>query len=511
MATLFEGLIAREAYSLRANVRVATTTDLDNVGNGTWATGTETLTAGTAGATTIDGVVLADGDRVLVKNQGGTAANIENGIYEVSDAASGSPTVFTRTSDLEAGVPATGSFVFMMEGTANAQTGWICVNEIASDVVDTDDLEFKQFDVISTLSVSRGGTGATSFTNNEIVLGQGTNPLTTITSAANSILVTNASGVPSFSTTLPNGLTATFDDENFTIVDDGDNTKQLQFEVSTAPTGTLVELTIPPASTTIVGTDSTQTLTNKFIDSATYDELLDVNDNEMIVFTATTSAVNHFNFTNAATGGKPTITAAGDDANVGLGFQAKGTGTYCFFGTGDVPAEIRLYEDTDNGSNYVGLDVPSAITANLTFTLPGTDGSSGDVIQTDGSGNLSFVTPSSGRVAYHLVAQEIRANRPNYVSVGYFAWDQSRYSSYTSGALVFEVDVGNRNLDIRLQDTTANATVVEQLAVSADGHYTITGFSNPSADARLELQVRKTSNGGQSPRIYGVQLEFVPS
>ena len=63
-------------------------------------------------------------------------------------------------------------------------------------------------------------------------------------------------------------------------------------------------------------------------------------------------------------------------------------------GTSTAGAEIRLPEDTDNGANYVALKSPNALSANLTFTLPTAYGSSGQVIQTDGSGNLSFATTS---------------------------------------------------------------------------------------------------------------------
>jgi hypothetical protein len=58
--------------------------------------------------------------------------------------------------------------------------------------------------------------------------------------------------------------------------------------------------------------------------------------------------------------------------------------------------EIRFLEDTDNGSNYVALKSASALSGNTSFILPTADGSSGQVIKTDGSGNLSFVTSSAG-------------------------------------------------------------------------------------------------------------------
>ena len=51
-------------------------------------------------------------------------------------------------------------------------------------------------------------------------------------------------------------------------------------------------------------------------------------------------------------------------------------------------AEIRL-GDSDS-SNYVGFKSPGTVASNLIFTLPTTDGSSGQALVTDASGNLSF-------------------------------------------------------------------------------------------------------------------------
>ena len=56
---------------------------------------------------------------------------------------------------------------------------------------------------------------------------------------------------------------------------------------------------------------------------------------------------------------------------------------------------LKLMEDTDNGSNYVGLKAANAIGSNVTFTLPSADGSANQVIATDGSGTLSFASTTS--------------------------------------------------------------------------------------------------------------------
>ena len=48
---------------------------------------------------------------------------------------------------------------------------------------------------------------------------------------------------------------------------------------------------------------------------------------------------------------------------------------------------------THSNGNKVKLTTPDTLAANRTFKLPGADGTSGQVLQTDGNGNLSFVNP----------------------------------------------------------------------------------------------------------------------
>ena len=107
----------------------------------------------------------------------------------------------------------------------------------------------------------------------------------------------------------------------------------------------------------------TQTLTNKTLTAPKIGtSILDTNGNELFLLTATSSAVNQLTYANAATGNKPTLTASGGDTNIGVSIQPKGSGT-------------------------ITIDA---------LTFPAADGSSGQVLETNGSGVLSFSTPSSG-------------------------------------------------------------------------------------------------------------------
>ena len=59
-------------------------------------------------------------------------------------------------------------------------------------------------------------------------------------------------------------------------------------------------------------------------------------------------------------------------------------------GNATAPGEIRIFEDTDLGTNYSGFTVGN-LTASVAYQLPNADGSSGQQLTTDGSGVLSWV------------------------------------------------------------------------------------------------------------------------
>ena len=70
-----------------------------------------------SGLLTIDGVTLSANDRVLVKNQ--TAAE-ENGIYVAS------ATAWARSSDADTWDELVSAFIFVEEGSTQADSGWVC-------------------------------------------------------------------------------------------------------------------------------------------------------------------------------------------------------------------------------------------------------------------------------------------------------------------------------------------------------------------------------------------------
>lgn len=119
----------------KASVRVATTV-------------TGTLASAYENGDTVDGVTLATGDRILIKNQ---STGSENGIYTVN--ASGAP---TRSTDANTSAKVTsGMAVFVEEGTANLDSGWVLVTDNPI-VLGTDALVFTQFTGLGQITAGDG-------------------------------------------------------------------------------------------------------------------------------------------------------------------------------------------------------------------------------------------------------------------------------------------------------------------------------------------------------------------
>jgi hypothetical protein len=126
---------AAQGIDWKASVRAATTAAV-------------TLASGLENGDTLDGVTLATGNRILVKNQ---ATGSENGIYVVQ--ATGAP---TRSTDCDTAAELTSNFaVFVEEGTLNADQGYVLTND-GPITVGTTALTFTQFTGLGQVTAGTG-------------------------------------------------------------------------------------------------------------------------------------------------------------------------------------------------------------------------------------------------------------------------------------------------------------------------------------------------------------------
>ena len=124
---------------VKASVKLASTANVA----GTYNNGAGTITAGSNGALSIDGVTPSASDRILLKDQ--TDAT-ENGLYLVTTVGDGSTAyVLTRTPDADAAAEITGgAFVFVEQGTANADNGYVFTHN-GTPTLGTTDITVEQF------------------------------------------------------------------------------------------------------------------------------------------------------------------------------------------------------------------------------------------------------------------------------------------------------------------------------------------------------------------------------
>ena len=79
-------------------------------------------------------------------------------------------------------------------------------------------------------------------------------------------------------------------------------------------------------------------------------------------------------------------------ANI-IGFSTSGTTRVSISDAGlDMTNALPIRFQDSSGAPFVALKAPTSVSSNVTFTLPAADGSNGQMLQTNGSGALSFTT-----------------------------------------------------------------------------------------------------------------------
>jgi uncharacterized protein (AIM24 family) len=166
------------------------------------------------------------------------------------------------------------------------------------------------------------------------------------------------------------------------------------------------------------------------------------------------------------------ITIDGADNKLEIGANATG------------PSSLRLYEDTDNGTNYVSIIAPSAVTSNRTITLPDATGT----VQVSGNA-ISGTT-------------------------GSFSSDLSFNSGYGSAAVAYGCRAwvnfnGTGTVAIRASGNVSSITD------NGTGRFTV-NFTNAMPDANYAAVCSGGSSGTSagmgymySPTVNGTGAEFV--
>jgi hypothetical protein len=272
---------ARSGLDVKQSVRLATNAALP-----TFTHSSGVLTASANGGLTIDSATLSDpadvGIRILVKNE--TSANAPyNGIYTVTAVGdAGNPWVLTRATDADTATELTpGTFVFVEQGTAWADSGWVLTTD-GTIVLGTTNLTFVQF---SAAGQSIAGNGLTKSGNTIDAVGT----TDRITVNADSIDIASTYVGQSSITTLGTITTGTWNGNDIAVADGGTGASTASgartnladttagFDTGTPVLARVASKTIGDGSNTsyvITHNFGTRDVTVQVYDAATYDTVI---------------------------------------------------------------------------------------------------------------------------------------------------------------------------------------------------------------------------------------------
>ena len=214
--------------------------------------------------------------------------------------------------------------------------------------------------------------------------------------------------------------------------------------------------------------------TNSFmIDFDDAHGIRDENGAEQLIFETTSSAVNHIDVTNAATGSGPQVGAVGDDSNVDLKLRPKGTGNIEVMGATN-PGAIQLNCESNShgiilqspphssGQSYT-LKFPTGnVTADRFLKVESVTGSGAT-----GVGQLSFAEVSGGTSWQAVKTSTFTA----VAGEGYFI-------NTTAGAIEMDLPAGNIGDEVSFIDY-AGTFDTNALTIDQNGSEKIAGSTDP--------------------------------
>jgi len=256
-----------------------------------------------------------------------------------------------------------------------------------------------------------------------------------------------------------------------------------------------------------VTTSGTQTLTNKTLTSPKIGtSILDTNGLQLALLTATSSAVNEITLANAATGNNPTLTASGDDSNIGIALKTKGSGVIQAEDGGGTVAAVKIA-----GKESIWVPVtamygattnpPDAAQVETTALRPDMKVLDFDA-GTDQFAQFSVAFPKSwdeGTVTYQVFWSPASTNTGDCIfGLQGVACGDSDTIDVAYGTAVTVTDAGI-------------GTVEDQQVSSESGAVTIAG--SPAVDQQSYFQLYRDANAGgdtfsADARVLGVKLFY---
>ena len=256
------------------------------------------------------------------------------------------------------------------------------------------------------------------------LISAGFDKMPTLSGNANKFVIVNSTGTGLTQTDVLPAFTVT--DTDFTVQDDGDNTRKFQFNAGSITTGNTRIYSMPDLNTTLVGTDVTQTLTNKTLTSPVIATI--VNTGTLTLPTSTDTLIGR-NTTDTLTNKTLTNPVIGTIINTGTLTLPTSTDTLVGRATSDTLTN-KTISGANNTLSNIGnssLTNSSIVIGSSTLSLGGTLTTLAGVTISGASNTLSnianasltnsSVTINSTSVALGASAT-ITAVNPNALTIG---------------------------------------------------------------------------------------------
>ncbi len=366
-----------------------------------------------------DIVLDADGADITLKDAGTTFGSLTNSSGELVIKSGSTPTAAITLSGANATVEGnltvdgnfdvTGTLDFSDSAITNV--GSIQLDSIAGDGDTNTSITFSGSDVIT---MATGGTSALTIdaSQNVTVAGDLTvsgDDITMGTNTAGNLLIADGTNFNSIAVGSLSEISTVANDDVFLAVDtSGGGLKKIARSAVVAGLATsgaisnVVEDTSPQ-----LGANLDTNSHNILIDDAHF--IGDENGNEQIIFQTTSSAVNQFDITNAATGNAPELSATGGDTNISLKITPKGSGQVLLDGNVGIESgtidlknsgsrsKINFYCESGNAHAQALQAAPHSESASNTLTLPSTGGDV-DLVSTASTATLTNKTLTSPKL-----------------------------------------------------------------------------------------------------------------
>jgi hypothetical protein len=186
------------------------------------------------------------------------------------------------------------------------------------------------------------------------------------------------------------------------------------------------------------------------------------------------------------------------------------TGALDVLGNSTAGSNIKLYEDTDNGTNYVSFKAPDTIAANVTWTLPSADGTNTQVLQTNGSGVLSFVAAGGASAATPTALGTVYGITPssaNAIGLGY----QAAFTTNTAADVVaigYQALYNNTAVSITAVGSQALANNSSGTANVSFGYRNLLNNTTGSGNSSFGYEALRSNTTASNSTAVGYQAAY---